>query len=105
MILGDRYFVSSEFRLTFMRPPLSLAAREFRTGVRDPHRYGVVEMEQRRTSHLVRGKAELSEVTMGYTGLYFYDNSVVDAAREPSPRREASWRLPHLMRCICDEVF
>ena len=59
--------------------------------VTDPQRYGVVEFDGRsRREH--RGKAQTAEIPFAVTGLYFYDNEVLDIAASLKPRREANWR-------------
>ena len=58
--------------------------------VKDPERYGVVELDATAVPDQRRGKAEGPELNYAVTGLYFYDNQVLDIAAElkPSPRGE-----------------
>lgn len=75
------------------------AAREhgatvFGYEVRDPERYGVVEFgEDGRASSLAE-KPLAPRSHWAVTGLYFYDNSVLDTAATLQPSPAASWRSP-----------
>ena len=91
MILGDNVFVSSELRMTLHTAALELSgARVFACRVRHPHRYGVVEMNSEGRAISLEEKPTSPRSRWAVTGLYFYDNSVVEAARQlkPSARGE-----------------
>jgi glucose-1-phosphate thymidylyltransferase len=91
LILGDNLFYGHE-----LSSGLHAAATRF-TGatvfayrVADPHRYGVVGFDgQQRVTSLVE-KPEQPVSNYAVTGLYFYDDRVVERARQvkPSPRGE-----------------
>jgi glucose-1-phosphate thymidylyltransferase len=91
LALGDNIFYGAHFS-DYLR---HAAARErgatvFGYQVRDPERYGVVELDGEGRAISLEEKPERPKSTYAVTGLYFYDNAVVDiAARlEPSPRGE-----------------
>ena len=91
LALGDNIFYGAHFS-DYLR---SAAAREigatvFAYQVRDPERYGVVELDA--TGHAISLEEKPAKPRSAYavTGLYFYDNQVIDIAARltPSPRGE-----------------
>jgi glucose-1-phosphate thymidylyltransferase len=91
LALGDNIFYGAHFS-DYLR---TAAGRErgatvFGYRVRDPERYGVVEFDADGRPVSLEEKPEKPRSAFAVTGLYFYDNRVLDlaAALEPSPRGE-----------------
>lgn len=91
LVLGDNVFYGQGFGEAVRRA----AAREegatvFGYYVRDPERYGVVEFDPAGSVVSLEEKPENPKSHYAVTGLYFYDNRVLDIAQdlEPSPRGE-----------------
>jgi len=91
LVLGDNIFYGQG-----LTPSLQAAAgREkgatvFAYQVRDPQRYGVVEFDANDKAKSLEEKPSQPRSNHAVTGLYFYDNSVLDIAAnlKPSPRGE-----------------
>ena len=91
LILGDNLFYGHDLSATLQRS----AAREsgaviFGYHVKDPQAYGVVEFDQAGRPVSIEEKPAAPRSNYAVTGLYFYDNRVLDVARElrPSARGE-----------------
>jgi glucose-1-phosphate thymidylyltransferase len=91
LALGDNIFYGAHFS-DYLR---SAATREtgatvFGYQVRDPERYGVVEFDDAGRAVSLEEKPSQPKSSYAVTGLYFYDNQVLDIAAglKPSPRGE-----------------
>lgn len=91
LVLGDNIFYGQHFT-----DKLSAASQRehgatvFGYGVSDPERYGVIEFDQTGRPVSIEEKPTQAKSRYAVTGLYFYDNRVVNVAKSirPSPRGE-----------------
>ncbi len=91
LILGDNIFYGEGFSLRLQGiGRRDTGATVFGYYVNDPERYGVVDFDESGTATSIEEKPEQPKSNYAVTGLYFYDNDVVDIARgiKPSPRGE-----------------
>ena len=91
LILGDNIFYGQSFRKTLEKSYTQTGgATVFAYVVKDPERYGVVEMDADGKALSIEEKPKQPKSHYAVTGLYFYDNQVLDIAAtlKPSPRGE-----------------
>lgn len=91
LILGDNIFYSAGFsELLAQATKIEKGARIFGYYVKDPRAYGVIEFDENWTVLSIEEKPQNPKSHYAVPGLYFYDNSVVDVAKnlKPSPRGE-----------------
>jgi glucose-1-phosphate thymidylyltransferase len=91
LVLGDNIFYGHGLTdILRSSATLTSGARVFGYAVRDPERYGVVTFDADNRATSIEEKPKVPKSKWAVTGLYFYDNSVIDVARalKPSPRGE-----------------
>ncbi|MGA9565936.1 MAG: glucose-1-phosphate thymidylyltransferase RfbA [Candidatus Korobacteraceae bacterium] len=91
LVLGDNIFYGHDFSATLMQATQKISgARVLAYRVSDPERYGVVEFDADGTAISIEEKPKRPKSRYAVTGLYFYDNRVIDIARglKPSARGE-----------------
>jgi glucose-1-phosphate thymidylyltransferase len=91
LILGDNIFYGSGLsKLLQQSAAITHGARVFAYPVNDPERYGVVAFDDQNKAISIEEKPSQPKSDYAVPGLYFYDNNVVDIARniKPSPRGE-----------------
>ncbi len=90
LILGDNIFYGSGFSKLVQSFSDVQGAAVFAYEVADPERYGVVEFDDNYKAISIEEKPSAPKSNFAVPGLYFYDNSVVDIAKniKPSPRGE-----------------
>ena len=91
LVLGDNIFYGQSFRKTLEKTyGQTSGATVFAYVVKDPERYGVVEIDSQGKALSIEEKPKQPKSSYAVTGLYFYDNEVLDisANLKPSPRGE-----------------
>ena len=104
LVLGDNIFYGHDFnQLLSSAMQRTSGASVFAYHVHDPERYGVVAFDTTGKAVSLEEKPQQPQSNFAVTGLYFYDNSVVERAKalKPSPRGELE--ITDLNRLYLDE--
>jgi glucose-1-phosphate thymidylyltransferase len=90
LILGDNIFYGQHFSEKLLSANARQGATVFGYHVSDPERFGVVEFDENNKAISIEEKPLMAKSNYAVTGLYFYDNSVIEVAKsiKPSERGE-----------------
>lgn len=107
MVLGDNIFYGNGFS-DILRSAVENAEKNHRASVfgyyvDDPERFGVVEFDDEGKVISVEEKPKLPKSNYAITGLYFYDNRVVEAAKKLKPSARGELEITDLNRVFLEQ--
>jgi len=99
MVLGDNIFYGHGFSALLQRAAKAESpAMVFGYYVNDPERYGVAEFDRQQNVVSIEEKPLKPKSNYAVVGLYFYDNSVVEIAKQLKPSARGEYEITDLNR-------
>lgn len=97
LVLGDNIFYGNRFTEILMKAKNNKGrATVFGQYVRDPERYGVVELNKKGKIVSLEEKPSKPKSNYAVVGLYFYDNKVVEYAKKLKPSKRGEYEITDL---------
>lgn len=93
LILGDNIFYSAGFSALLSSLVDIEGGCVFAYHVSDPERYGVVEFDENNMAISIEEKPKQPKSNYAVPGLYFYDNSVIDIAKNLKPSARGEYEI------------
>ncbi len=106
MILGDNIFYGGWFRKNLIEAVKNAEngkATIFGYYVKDPERFGIVEFDTAKNVISVEEKPQNPKSNYAITGLYFYDNRVVEMAKQVKPSARGELEITDLNRLYLEQ--
>ena len=104
LVLGDNIFYGHDFHeLLGNAMQREQGASVFAYHVHDPERYGVAEFDTQGKVLSLEEKPKAPKSSYAVTGLYFYDNQVVDLAKSLKPSARGEYEITDLNRLYLEQ--
>lgn len=98
LVLGDNIFFGAGLQAVFEEKNDPDGGVIFAYHVSDPERYGVVEFDDDRMAVSIEEKPEYPKSNYAVPGLYFFDNSVIDVAKNIAPSARGEYEITDVIK-------
>ena len=103
LILGDNIFYGSGLRKILKSSNNPDGGVVFAYHVNDPERYGVVEFDENMNAKSIEEKPSNPKSNFAVPGLYFYDNNVIDIAKNLAPSDRGEYEITDINKYYLNE--
>tara|TARA_B110000091_G_C13700735_1_gene426175 strand:+ start:82 stop:960 length:879 start_codon:yes stop_codon:yes gene_type:complete len=103
LILGDNIFHGNDMSTLLLNASNKDNATIFAYHVADPERYGVVEFDNNHKAISIEEKPKIPKSNYAVTGLYFYDQKVVEFAKSLKPSHRGELEITDLNKIYMNE--
>ena len=104
LILGDNIFYGNNI-ISIMNEAMKIkhGATIFAYSVKNPNRYGVVELNSEGKPMKLIEKPEKTKSTLAVTGIYFYDKTAIELAKKLKPSSRGEYEITELNKIYLEE--
>ena len=104
LLLGDNIFYGQGFK-TFLNTAKERdnGATIFGYQVTEPERFGVVEFDDQNKAVSIEEKPKMPKSNFAVTGLYFYDNKVIEIAKQVQPSKRGELEITDIIQKYLEE--
>lgn len=102
LVLGDNIFHGDNFGRQMRAHVLTDGALIYAYYVRDPERYGVVDFDENGLAISLEEKPDNPKSSFAIPGLYFYDNNVVEIAKNLKPSARGEYEITDVNKAYLD---
>lgn len=103
LVLGDNIFYGGGFEKNLIANNDPDGGIVFAYHVSDPERYGVVEFDEDMNAISIEEKPQNPKSNYAVPGLYFYDNSVVEVAKNIKPSKRGEYEITDVNRYYLEQ--
>ena len=104
LILGDNLFHGNDLIENLrIANQQKVGATIFAFPVKDPERYGIVTINNNNEVTSIIEKPNFPESNLAITGLYFYDNTVIEKAKKLKPSKRGELEISHINKMYLNE--
>ena len=103
LILGDNIFYGADLESRLQDASQPDGGVIFAYHVKDPERYGVVEFDKNHKAISIEEKPEFPKSNFAVPGIYFYNNSVVEIAKNIKPSNRGEYEITDINKKYLDQ--